>query len=404
MKKLQTEFLRWTQYLLELVTIYVLLFPFHVNGGEGFSSYPPFIITALSAAAIYGFFYGKLRSLKLAAAAIPLIAWISFFNGYYLFIAILLAVVFFWRVTAIQDEHDQEIEYRLFFITMTAGIFYYLTMNAVPAREHLLVLILFSFLLTAIVKALSVTLRSGTGGKETIKYISYAAGLLGALAVFSAAAGPLYIWLQTAVLFVVRIAILSIALLLSPLVYLFQYIPPLEIPEQMAEINESTDEWEAFREEREAQYTTSLVDWEIIGLVTGSILLLLFLIYILKRAKTKKNNVLMHDNSLDEKLSAVKKDSFLSRFISQVKPAHEVRRQFLALENALAKRGYGRRPDQTVQEWLNSLPIDREIKTQIAAVYYKVRYSNGNVSNEERESFKEAVKKARQQMAEKKTG
>lgn len=172
----------------------------------------------------------------------------------------------------------------------------------------------------------------------------------------------------------------------------------------MREINESSDEWEAFREEREAQYTTSLVDWEIIGLVAGGILLLLFLIYILKRAKTKKNGVLVHDNTPDEKLSAVKKGSLFSRFLSQARPSHEVRRQFLGLENALAKRGYGRRPDQTVQEWLDSLPIDRELRTHIAAVYYKVRYGNGNVSHEERESFKVAVKKARQQLSEKKTG
>ena len=114
MKNWQTIFLRWMQYSLEMICLYVLMFPFLINEGEGISPYLAFLAVVISAALIYTVALRKLGSINLAAFLAPIIVIIAGLAGYHLFVALLLAVVLLWRVTSLIDEYNQEKEEYLF--------------------------------------------------------------------------------------------------------------------------------------------------------------------------------------------------------------------------------------------------------------------------------------------------
>ncbi|PYZ97078.1 hypothetical protein CR205_00270 [Alteribacter lacisalsi] len=62
------------------------------------------------------------------------------------------------------------------------------------------------------------------------------------------------------------------------------------------------------------------------------------------------------------------------------------------MEHSLARKGYGRLAFQTADEWLAPLPAPDSAKDTIARTYQKVRYGGEQVSKDERERFKQAIR------------
>lgn len=76
------------------------------------------------------------------------------------------------------------------------------------------------------------------------------------------------------------------------------------------------------------------------------------------------------------------------------KPDHPIRKLLYQFEVRLTKRGFGRQPHETIENWFTRLQLsDYNIQ-----IYQKVRYGGEEVSEEEVRSFKKNLQQINEQL------
>src|SRR5690625_7470472 len=70
------------------------------------------------------------------------------------------------------------------------------------------------------------------------------------------------------------------------------------------------------------------------------------------------------------------------------KPKHPIRRYVLKLEKKTMPHDYGRKPHETIEEWLKRIDIDTNLE-----IYQKVRYGKEEVTEQEAATLKAELRK-----------
>ncbi|MDC3412888.1 DUF4129 domain-containing protein [Aquibacillus sp. 3ASR75-11] len=132
------------------------------------------------------------------------------------------------------------------------------------------------------------------------------------------------------------------------------------------------------------------IGWE----VTGGVLLLLFLLLLAFFLYKKKLPSQEEEVSLDKKdLDTIdygdfKKKTRLSKRKQFSKPTLFVRKKVFEIETLALQQGIGRKPWETLQDWLRRMGM----RENAIYLYEKVRYGEKDLSDQETEVFKKEIK------------
>lgn len=139
--------------------------------------------------------------------------------------------------------------------------------------------------------------------------------------------------------------------------------------------------------------------WALIAIIVG------LLIFIVIRFFRRKFEVVSEEQNadqityyeLDVDLSHQNKRSLFERLKdrAQKRTMHPARKMVYQFEKKLAKREFGRRPYETIEEWLRRIQMDVDIY-----VYQKVRYGEQDVTQKELESLENDIKEMERKLEE----
>lgn len=142
-------------------------------------------------------------------------------------------------------------------------------------------------------------------------------------------------------------------------------------------------------------------------IVMGIILVFGIIIYFLRKSIGSSLSDSEHnaDSNMkdNEDFSILKSLRKVSSFYSRT-GRNEVRIQFQKLQTYLHKRGYGRLPAETAEEWFMRLDIYDTYSESVLTTYYKSRYSNIQFLDEELASYSNGIKEIKKKLAKKDGG
>ncbi|MDG5786041.1 hypothetical protein QA612_00965 [Evansella sp. AB-P1] len=396
MKRWQIEFIRWYSYSVEMVLLYVLLLPLYAIL-DGVQSILPFLLVAITSAIIYGGILYKTRSIVLSGIGIIAITSIGYFMGIDFFVALFLSVVMFWRAVYYYEGYDQANEFLLFLITILIGAFHYLFFPNPEVRAAILIVVFIQFLLTMGLKSISVAFHSTDNSDQRKYQLKWLGGILGVIGGASILLGFIFVLGEGLIGRFFQLLAMLGGLIAMPILYLISFIDvDFWIPEESQVIDVTAEGEQAERGIFELATEYSNMPFSIIA----GILIAVALFFILRKFKRSKQKEVDLQSFRDERLYDVdhKTPSFLSAFRNRFTTKNEVRKLFYELEISLANDGFGRKFNQTVDDWLDGLNIDESLRNPISKTYKKVRYGDKDIELDERTTYKKAIKQVKKQL------
>ncbi|MDQ0254011.1 hypothetical protein J2S74_001384 [Evansella vedderi] len=397
MKQWQIEIIRWTNYSLEALFFYVLVFPLYAVYGS-FPPVMPYIFVIITSAIVYGFLLHKTKSTSTSAIGLPIVLIVGGIGDFNLLMAAFLAVMTFWRAVVHFEEYDRTNEFPVFLMTLGAGIIYFFWFSDFDGRQMLLFLIFAHFLLAMGLKTLSMTLHSNVSEEQKKSHLKWILGALLTVSSFSLVLSLIFPYLQWFFIQLARLVFYTAGLIVSPIIYLIR-LPRSDGPGY----GDSSLSLEGEDERRDAFETLemgeSFLSFEQFFWIISSILLLLVVYLIIKRVRNVETKQIEFTEIREAELSSLKKTgSFWSSFRQGRVPKNEIRREFYHFQESLVKSEWARNGNETVEDWVMRLPISNSLKETVIKNYQKVRYGNIEVSKEQQKEFKEAIKQAKKEI------
>ncbi|ADU29031.1 hypothetical protein Bcell_0750 [Evansella cellulosilytica DSM 2522] len=396
MKSWQSECIRWGHYGQDLLLLYLILMPIYATE-QRFPPAIPFLIISISSAIILGLVLKKTNSVKLTVLLCPLIVGMSVWLEFPLLLAIFFSLIFCWRVITHVDDAELDNELNLFFYTFFVGLFYYFAFHHFDERIFFFIFIFVQLVVTLGLKILSSIFHSTTSGKKSTQ-VKWLFGGLTVIVISSIIVAFSYPLFAKILVFTFNGIAHILALIAAPFLMLVQWLAKDTMPQE-GEIVEESSGGEQIEQGFEASppiVDTSEVFYGvlIILLIAGVITAL---IKMRRTTLNKKTPVIA-----DEQESAVspmqRSTNFSLKTLFTIK--NEVRKQLFQLEIKLSKLGLGRKPDQTLEEWLSSLEVEASLKHTIIHTYEKVRYGEMDIKREDRVIYKQAIKQVIKQLKE----
>lgn len=399
MTRFQMELIRWGHFGQEMFLLYIFLLAFYATE-DRFLPVTPFILFVFIGTILYGFIIFLTKSAKLSALTVPLVLIIGLGFDFHFLLAAFIAIVLFWRVLSHIQEYDKTSELTVFFLTVSFGILYYFWFIHFEGRQLLLFFMFIQLIATLLLKTLSTIFQSTVNQEEKKNHLKWIVTGIVSITGVSFLIGIFYPFIRQLLYLLIQFFFVVLGLIAAPFLFLMQYLMSF-LPDNVTEEEEGMMIEDNGIYQQNVSRDTSIVDAITDEVIWGImiIVLLIGLFIILK----KYGNLLISKGekikTADEPIKVSnRKSSFSMR--KMFAPNHEVRRLFYDLETKLAKWGYGRKEDQTVEDWLTTLPIDSTLRKDITSTYHKVRYGDYEIDREERNIYKNAVKMVRKQLKE----
>ncbi|MBU9713593.1 hypothetical protein [Evansella tamaricis] len=394
MKKWQIEGIRWTQFSMEMMLLYILLFPIYVTE-ERFPPSYPFITIVLLGAIIFSVIFKRVQKKWISAIVIPILVLIGTFLEFPILLASFLSIIIFWRVAVNLEQGDRTSEISIFFFTLGLGLVYYFWLHSFDGRYLLIVFIFLQFLLTLSLKTISVALQSSLNDEQKYSQLKWMLGGIVTVSFASVLIGFAYPFLKSTFLLGLQGIAYVLNFIAAPILIFFDNLDlSLSSEEGMVLEVDST----FYDQDLVEGY--SFTDSTVAGYIFAVILLVVMAYMIYRRThkykKTEHTQTIIEDYSLETVRKSTPFTNLRKRFASK----NEVRHLFYDMEIKLAKMGMGRGYNETVDDWLLRLPVEDSLKDTIQSTYEKIRYGNGRLENNELAVYKKAIKQVKKQLRE----
>ncbi|SFF90912.1 hypothetical protein SAMN05216353_11348 [Halobacillus alkaliphilus] len=361
--------------LLSFITVVILSLLFFLGASKLSSSFLPFIIVAV------------------------LLAGIGVVMGVPLVFSLILSGFLVWRYLLHEQEPDRENErFMLLFTTIIA----FVCMLFFAQPEIIIVLalqygvIILGYFFSHYIEVSKSDRKKGKK-KIVMLILGFAAGASGLAALFQ----PLRLIITSswqAVSMVFLKGIQGFFFILEHTGFEVSEIEPL------AELNQEQEGSEILRDSDEppssgdAEPSEQLAEAAQAGTVVLLIVGIILILYIMYRLRNKKRSDRVDRQKLTYKSYALQysDEDHESVWRFNRSPADgPVRKKFLQFENYAQKCGYGRKYNESLQNWFERIGITAEN----LHLYQKVRYGNEQLSNDETSLFYDEIRKWKKQLA-----
>ncbi|MEB1809868.1 MAG: DUF4129 domain-containing protein [Bacillaceae bacterium] len=391
MKLKERKVIHFLQFSFEILLLYLIILPLYIIHGE----YPPmtYAIFMIIAVVTYLLVLSKTKNKKLGMLCIPLVSIIAIVFGVHYLLAFFLAAYIFWRVLSVVEETNEP--WNIFLSTFVIGLLYFLHFFTLENRDVFILIILIQFLLVVSIKLFQFSFESKEADRKTSGGVKWQIGVLVFLAGVSALGWLLFPVLNITLSYIIRAIVYLFYLIAYPFFYLLSFYDP-KINEQEGEAGSSelVDPLEEIREFP----TFDLAS--IIGNVFLALVGIGLVIWIISIIVKKKLRPIVQDGSstLVIDTTNTQGNNQPKPFWRRKKPKNEIRRMLFDLDRTLAKKGMGRKPGQTIEEWFRPIDADQDIKKIITSIYQQVRYGHNDISKEQIKKYRQAIKEFQQQV------
>ncbi|MBM7096303.1 hypothetical protein JSY36_11165 [Bacillus sp. H-16] len=389
MKKWQPDLPHWLRLSLEMWFVYLLLFPVYMDTA-GYTPPIPFLAVVIAGIIVISFFIRNTKKLKYSLLSIPIVITAALLGGFHISMAIFLSFTLFWRVRAHLTGDQEGTEIKVLFLSLFTGVFYYLLFQSAPYHWLILIFLSLQFFGSLLVIAVNNTLKAATNGEQKRRHMRWTVTMLlgvGGMGLLVALFTPI---ITAAILFITRTFIYAVGWLMSPLLFLFSGIEGEDIVMEEGEDEGDEEAPLLFEELGNVDVDSTFIGSITFYWIVAGILFLLAFIYLIRK-KTSRPARSKDESFEEEAIRLEVEHSNWDWLKKRVTPKHDVRRSFLKLETAMAKKGLGRSFPQTAEEWLLELPIEEEEKERIYSTYERVRYGEEEVSSSEQKAFKQTI-------------
>lgn len=397
MKNWQIRGIRWTQYGMEMMFLYLLLFPIYSTENSLPPSIP-FLVMILSGTILYGVLAEK-GSVKWALLGAPVMIFLGTLLDFPVLLSAFLAVIIFWRVTSILEHQDHTSEITLFFFTLGLGLVYYFWLHSFEGRHLLIAIIFLQFILTIALKTIAMALQHSTSEEQKRNHLKWFMGSVLTVGVSSLAMGLAFPLIKEAFILGFRGLLFISNMIAMPILMLFERIGSF-LPTEEGLVTEVDTESPFF--ERDILENEPLFDSTYAGYIAATIILLVICYIVYRKTQHYKKMDSVQQVTQVYSIEQTEKPRSGFSFREMLTPNNKVRRLFFDLESTLAKQGIGRESSQTVEDWFSTLYVEEAIKNTVKGTYEKVRYGSVEVDREERTNYKNAIKLMKKQLKEKK--
>lgn len=385
----------WLNYLYEGVFLYIIMDILYIITNHLAPVLPFLMIVLINGIAFVLITKKKAVPYPFILSLILLCIIVGYLTGFNLYSAVLSAVVIAWRayVLLLKDDIDDEQQHSLFLISLFLCITVYLVFSGFDQKGILLVLPVIQFFYLIGLKMFDLMLSQDfRRDPKSRKYFIWGfstfgtAVLLSVLAVFMFPAlksivTTVFSWVGSAVGFII----------INPIIWLFNLlITEDDVKEaKVGKLFEQSEE-EKKKMTEQIEPASSSLNTEMIFLAVVIIAFIILFIYFFK----KKMRIDVDPSHLAPSKNNVMRSQRDAKNIFQRRkpPKDIVRRRFFQLQKILAKQGFGRNPNESVEDWFSRMAIDTPGKGIVASSYRKVRYGGKSLSEAEMERFESAVK------------
>lgn len=386
MKPWQIKVTRFFHLSLEMVFLFLLIIPLYSAENK---ELPIFSFTVMVATAIifYQPFIEKFKTEKVGVLLIPIIALVGISVGFHFFFALILATIVFWRVLYHVKDNDPN-EMGLFIATFLVGVAFYLHFFYLGENQIFLIMTLIQFFLVIILKTLKLSFLSTKSSADKWIQMKWQFGSLAFLGGITMAAIFSYQIIYNVFTFFFKQLFYVIWLLGVPFVYLaslLNFKPRRKGPEDESGFFSNRDDNKTILEEA----TTS--NFDILPWIAGIVILLIILYLIFKKSGSFMLSEYIKINDKEE-VSLISQTADKTSWFRRNRPKNEIRRLFYEFEKFMAKQGGGRKYNETVEDWFTRIHVNNELKHIITKTYQSVRYGEKEISKDDRDRYRQALK------------
>lgn len=380
MKKWQIEFVRWTNFLLEVTSLFIFIMTAFLAVG----SFPPalsYVLTIIFGSGIFIVLQKTFKSNIITLFSVPLLLIFNLVIGWHWFFAIILSVILFWRLFVLADDYYPEYAMYLSIFTVMVGVFMYgFHTNTVHNSSAILIIVILHITGTSFVNMTN-SLFSSDGNEKNKDFTKIV--IFHTVIALVTINGKLLFPILTKILrfFAELIAQLA-GRTGKPLIELFPEVPDEYVPQDGERFDIDYSEQFATPKPTPLDPNTFLI------LIIVLIVILIINALLKKKRLQKVNDYVELDENESIVIEKIPKNYERKKRFKVVNP---VRRSLLGLEKSLAKTGFGRRYDQTIEDWLSTLQTDVIAKEIVIQKYEKVRYGDMELSKEELSAYKKAI-------------
>ncbi|MDE5416254.1 DUF4129 domain-containing protein [Alkalihalobacterium chitinilyticum] len=391
MKLKERKVIHFLQFSIEVLLLYLIILPLYIIHGE----YLPLTSAVLMILAVvtYILVLFKTKNKKLGMLCIPLVSIIAILFGVHYLLAFLIVAYIFWRVLSVVEETNEP--WNIFLSTFVIGLLYFLHFFTLENRDVFILIIVIQFLLVVSIKLFQFTLESKEADRKTSDGVKWQIGVLVLLGGVAALGWLLFPVLNIVLSYIIRAIVYLFYLIAYPFFYLLSFYDPKMIErEGEAGSSELVDPLEEIRE-------FPIFDLaSIIGNIFLAIVGIGLVVWIISIIVKKKLRPILQDGSSTLVIDTINTqgNNQPKPFWRRKKPKNEIRRMLFDLDRNLAKKGMGRKPGQTIEEWFRPIDADQDIKKIITSTYQKVRYGHNEISKEQVKEYRLAIKKLQQQV------
>ena len=383
---------RGYQYAAEVIVVYFLLVPFFIY--YNFLPFGKYLIVAALVHILFSLLRLVMESYLSLLIVVPAVgfaanAWL----GFPVFLACLAAVIFYWRIAEHQKEADKHYDVTLLSVSLTLVL-----VEVIFTYDDK---IIWMAMIQIVIFTSGYWLSQLTAQKRSVKLVE-----LKVLALYlslSVSAGLLFWIMYSGIRFSLSglwtWGTRGVVFLISALLYLAGIrssftnegdssrsafsmdTPPLTLTEKKSVkdlLSETTNSVSSIHQ------TVWII---LLGLV------LILAAYVLFRRKLMSQESFEHQESTGSEAASVtyyplKETPGYTYSYDHRPPEQYVRKEVFQLESLAREKGKGRKPSETLQNWLRRLRVDEVV----IELYEKVRYGEQPLSSQEKKVFTEAVR------------
>lgn len=385
MKPWQIKVTRFFHLSLEMLLLFLIIIPLYYAEEKELPIFP-FIVLVATAIIFYEPFIQKFKTEKVGILLIPIIGLVGISVGFHFFFAFLISTIIFWRVLSHNKDNDPN-EMNLFIITFIVGVVFFLYFFFTGKNEIFLIITFFQFFLIVLLKMLKLAFQSSKSSTNKVTQMKWQLGSFAALGGITLIAIFSYQMIHTVVVSIFKLVFYVVWLLGVPFVYLaslFNFELRRRGPEEEA----------GFYSGPESDLTldeATAANFDILLWIAGGAILIVILYIIFRKSGSLILREYIQTNDQEE-LSSFSQDDHKKGWFRSSRPKNEIRRLFYDFEKYMAKKGHGRSYNETVEDWFARVNADEELKRVVALTYRSVRYGDKQISSEEKNRYRQALK------------
>lgn len=359
-------------FLCEILLVFLLMLPiFHHK--YLMVPYWSYLLLAVGTCAVFTLMHTKKMSNMLYFGALPVLFITLYLLNYPVVFTIILPIIFVWRFVFIKKYQDIRKEKQYLLITCLLGAINIILINDPRYLIYVLALLLILFAGFMISHYVSVH-KNQRQDVNILLGFYFAIALFGGAGIFSLLSNQIFqiaIFMRQTIIFLFSNIITGVANTLS-----FLDVEQQGWPEQEDDGSLSA------MDDKIIEKSTGFNMMEVLTVLAGitfAIFLIVFILFAIDAMRKRKQLQEIHlaeekQSGIDYFTSKDSKGTIIKEWrptFSRKQPNHPIRKAVYQFERKAKKKKWGRKPSETIEDWLGRIGFEGHLDT-----YQKVRYGD----------------------------